>query len=328
MAVFSPNTEGSISIIPSARLEFGITDSSEYVTPIAAFKFYKPNGDPLNNENPIIYIRMNSSFETSVRSPYQETEGIFGQPANDEVQNITNALGIIGRSGIEALQRQILNAAGAGIGFIASAGASGKSQVEFLRREVFNTFSQLLYRGPQFRPFQLSFSMRPKSYDEAKTMRNIIGVFKMASEARAGLKTSYNNFGGKGNINASEKNENIYTINKEGNDIQDANLEGLFRSDTADSNFTFGYPNLCSFEIKLLHNKKDISTIFESKICVIEGLSMTYGSQNKMTFFKDEGDNNIYFPTDVNFQISLKEVVYHTHSDSVREYERNTLTIL
>lgn len=339
MTVFVPNTGNDADInaqLSTSRLEFGISDAhNEHVVPVVAFKFYKPDGSVLDEE-PMVYIRMTSSFETSVRSPYSETEGIFGQPKGD-VEGITGALGALGRSGVEALQRQILNAAGAGVGFIASAGASGKAQVEFLRREVFNTFNQLLYRGPQFRPFQLSFSMRPTSYNEAVTMRQIIRVFKLASEARAGLKNTYAaglaaaiTKDGQNLLDASatqntEGGGKEFVIHSEPNGITRSDLSNLFGDDV--SNFTFGYPNLCSFEIMLYNKGQELSTVFQSKICVIEGLSMTYGSQNKLTFFK-RGTSGEYFPTDVNFQISLKEAVYHTHSDSVNESNRANLTIL
>lgn len=335
MASFKPNfSSGSLDSTGFQRLEFGTKDAhSEYVIPVIAFTFYDAKGD---NPSANIYIRMTSSFETSTRSPFQETDGIFGQPGGD-IKTITGALGALGSSGLEALTRQAINASGAAAGFLASAGASGKSQLEFLTRNVMNTFQQLIYRGPQFRSYQLPFTMRPTSESEAKSMRDIISTFKMASSARAGLFSPYSSI-----LNSALKDSNGATLQVvDANKIGDIGngqqgyevLQGgnslrvdLTNALSNETNFTFGYPNTCSFRV-LLYYLDELQVLFESKLCVIEGVNVTYGSQNKLTFFDNVTGGN-YYPSDVNLQITLKETVYHTHSDAYQDYQNAGHTIL
>ena len=150
------------------RLTFGITDAqADYNTPVMRFSFFDASGNERTSGGPVpIYIRMTSSFETVLANPYQEQEGIFGQPV---------------AYSSEAVKKQILAGIGAGGGFIASAGASGISQTEFLTRQFFNNFQQLIYKGPQFRRFSPSFTMRPTSYEEALSMKRIISLFRFVS---------------------------------------------------------------------------------------------------------------------------------------------------
>lgn len=337
MAVFRPNLGGTSYTANQfpRRLEFGTRFAhNEFAMPILAFTFYDAFGE--GSEIPHVYIRMTSSFETASRSPFQEADGIFGQP-NSEVKGITGALGALGSSGLEALQRQIINAFGAGAGFLASAGLSGKSQIEFLTRQTFNNFQQLIYRGPQFRAFQLPFTMRPTSEEEAGNMRDIISLFKMASSARAGSLSEYATILGYATKDAANKSistenkitvgpegaqQEVYEVLQGGNSLR-ADLGGAL---TGETNFTFGYPNMCSFQLLLYRMGIGSTTLFESKKCVIEGVNVTYGSQNKLTFFDNDGGQ--YYPSDVNLQISLKEAVFHTHNDAADEYSNQDKTIL
>jgi len=327
MAVFRPNIGNSDTISSligeNNRLEFGTKEAhADFTMPVAAFTFYNAFGEESSGSK--VYIRMTSSFETSARNQYAEADGIFGQPSSSGTSTITDALGVLAGSGLEALQRQVIGALAGGAGFFASGGLSGKSQIEFLTREAINNFTQLVYRGPQFRPHQLSFLMRPTSKDEAEQMIKIIGTFKAASGVRKGQQNDYADIlssalSGRDEIDASEKDKEGNFLVSSSENIDRVNLSGALPGET---NFTFGYPNLCSFTL-IMYKKELIATLFESKKCVIESVNVTYGSQNKLTFF--ENSNGKYFPSEVNLQLSLKEIVYHTHSDSVEEFSSKTI---
>jgi hypothetical protein len=69
--------------------------------------------------------------------------------------------------------------------------------------------------------------------------------------------------------------------------------------------FTFGYPHLLQFAVKTAGRN-----IFVSKPCVIESLSVDYGTQ-KMTFFDDN------FPTETNMALSLIEISPRTLGDAI-----------
>jgi hypothetical protein len=158
---------------------------SEYVIPMARFVFFDATGDESRSKARSIYIRLSGAFNTQLSNDYQEATGIFGSvKAGQDIGGITGLIGSLFDTGGTALQSSIIKSLGAGAGFVSSAGQSGKSQIEFLTRKVFNSFQQLIYQGPKFRAFQLPFNMKPTSYDEAKTMRDIIQTFRIASSPR------------------------------------------------------------------------------------------------------------------------------------------------
>ena len=169
---------------------------SEYVIPMARFVFFDATGDESKTKARSIYIRLGGAFSTQLSNSYQEATGIFGSvtPGDNRdaasIGGITKLIGSMFDSGGTALQSSIIKSLGAGAGFVSSAGQSGKSQIEFLTRKVFNSFQQLIYQGPKFRAFQLPFNMKPTSYAEAKTMRDIIQTFRIASSPRASGSTA------------------------------------------------------------------------------------------------------------------------------------------
>lgn len=309
-------------------LTFGVFDShSDYNTPVMRFSFKDAKGT--EEQFKPIYIRMTSSFETVLANPYQEQEGIFGSPVDSDaaLTTITGILETAGRSGIEAVKKQVLAGIGATGGFIASAGASGISQAEFLTRQFFNNFQQLIYKGPQFRRFSPSFTMRPTSYDEAKRMKNIISVFRIASSPRAGLAKGLGGVENAGEIIADTEK----LFNSEG-----APDIAYFNPNNSDdisggSQFTFGYPDTCDIEIFMIKGSATSlpDPIFKSQLCVIESVNVTYGSQNKMTFFKpDTSAAGQYFPTEVVLQLQLRELVLISANEAIEEHNSANRTIL
>ena len=314
--VFSPDFTNTTKPTDTTNIIFGVNNSShtDYMMPVMKFDFYDAKGVD-GKSYPSVYIRMTSSFDTNLSNPYTEQEGIFGQPTTS-VGDLTGVLGAGAKSGIEALRKQVLAGAGAAGGFIASAGSSGISQVEFLTREFFNNFQQLIYRGPQFRRFSPSFAMRPTSLLEAKAMKQIIAVFRAASSPSVGTFTQ------------KELPEGSVPEGETDSSFKDTAIETLI----GDTKLTFGYPSTCKIELLMVKGAvSDVKLIFQSKLCVIESVNVTYGSQNKMTFFTPTGEaasKSIYYPTDVNLQLQLRELVLLTESDALNDYGSDNLTIL
>lgn len=313
MAVFRPNFEPVGTTKLQRRQTFGIEDAhNEFVTPVAHFKFFDAKGDAIDTYGEV-YIRMNNSFLSGLSNQHQETEGIFGQPFEE---GIVGKLGTFLGSGLEALSKQLLAGAQATAGGIASAGQTGRAQVEFLTRQMLNNFQQLIYKGPGFRRFNLSFTMRPTSYNEAESMRNIISVFRIASSPKGGSV---------GNSAQLEQTIPTESTNDKG-EVTPGNQEGLDTSVLGDAKFLFGYPDMCTFDLQLYKGGVDqeLTTLWSSKLCVIENVNATYGSQNKMTFFDDK-ETSEYFPTDVNFELQLKEAVLITESDAINDLNNFTV---
>ena len=327
--IFTIST-GTVSYpaIEKTELVFGSDFAhSEYVIPMARFKFFDPTGTESTTARPI-YIRLGGAFSTQLSNSYQEATGIFGsitpgsKPDAASIGGITKLIGSMFDSGGTALQSSIIKSLGAGGGFIASAGQSGKSQIEFLTRKVFNSFQQLIYQGPKFRAFQLPFNMKPTSYEEAKTMRDIIQTFRIASSPRGqGSNTSLK---AGSDSKSAEDIEALAKANKDKSpeeqinafDIADA-AELLGDNGLSPAPLTFGYPDMCKLELILYHNdKKEITVLFQSDFCMIENVGLDYGASNKMVFLappKPElGGKADYFPSEVNMTIALRESVLVT----------------
>lgn len=313
MAVFRPNFASVTTSRLQQRQTFGIEDAhNEFVTPVAHFKFFDAKGDAITTYGEV-YIRMNNSFLSGLSNQHQETEGIFGQPFEE---GIVSGLGTFLGSGLEALSKQLLAGAQASAGAIASAGQTGRAQVEFLSRQMLNNFQQLIYRGPGFRRFNLTFTMRPTSYAEAESMRNIISIFRIASSPKG------DSIGTSATLNKDIPTE---STNNDG-EVTQGRQEGIDTSTLGDAKFLFGYPDMCTFDLQLYKGGVDqeLTTLWSSKLCVIENVNATYGSQNKMTFFDDKNTGQ-YFPTDVNFEIQLKEAVLITESDAINDLNNFTV---
>jgi hypothetical protein len=321
----------------STELIFGSDFAhSEYVIPMARFVFFDATGDESKARS--IYIRLGGAFSTQLSNSYQEATGIFGSvtPGSNRdaasIGGITKLIGSMFDSGGTALQSSIIKSLGAGAGFVSSAGQSGKSQIEFLTRKVFNSFQQLIYQGPKFRAFQLPFNMKPTSYDEAKTMRDIIQTFRIASSPRAS-----------GDTELTEGSDNKSAIEQKALDDakKDKSAEEIAEIDATQftveagntirgsAPLTFGYPDMCKLELILYHNNKDISVLFKSDFCMIENVGLDYGASNKMVFLSspDSRTAGDYFPSEVNMTIALRESVLVTAEYASGQNASGTITI-
>jgi hypothetical protein len=164
--------------------------------------------------------------------------------------------------------------------------------------------------------------MKPTSYEEAKTMRDIIQTFRIASSPRGqGSNTSLK---AGSDSKSAEDIEALAKANKDKSpeeqinafDIADA-AELLGDNGLSPAPLTFGYPDMCKLELILYHNdKKEITVLFQSDFCMIENVGLDYGASNKMVFLappKPElGGKADYFPSEVNMTIALRESVLVT----------------
>lgn len=352
--------QGIASYPSTSLLNFGSEyGNQDFVVPMAKFVFYDTKGVPLSGSSaPTIYVRLGGTFNSTLTNGYQEAQGIMGSPTGESIfeGEAGKALGRLGSSFIEGLQKQIVQGVAGATGYVASAGQSGKTQIEFLQRIMLNNFQQLIYQGPTFRRFQLPFIMKPHSLDEAETMLSIISSFRVASSPRTGTETgsidsTIEDLGRRADPNNLLKtgdevppDEKAYEGGTENKEYQAALRDFLNRqsiltdadeaaADTIVQNsgqvFTFGYPDMCKFEL-ILYKKGgegDIVTLFRSEFCMIETVSVDYGASNKMTFFDGKGNNSQYFPTDVNLTISLRESVLITAPKASQQYLSGTVLL-
>ena len=316
---------------------------SGFVTPMARFQFFDPLGTTARG--PIVFIRMGGSFQSGLSNGYQETQSIFGQPdSTGSVSGITaNAV----KGGLDAVYKQLQSAAAGGVGFLSSAGLSGKAQYEFMTRKVLNTFQQLIYQGPTFRRFTLPFTMKPTSMQEAEKMVQIIQSFRIASSPKGAgdnltvaVKDAGNTVSQKADQPAPDPNappveETGFTQTEIDNLFGGGNNGAVALDEggrTSVSNFSFGYPDMCRFEIVLQKSPGGADTfltqVFSSEYCVIENVQVDYGSQNKMLFFdKDTETDGKYYPSEVTLNISLRETSLPTDGAVYTDHQNSTRTI-
>ena len=293
---------------------------SNFITPMARFVFYDNLGAFKAPGSPTIFIRMAGAFQSALQNGYQESQNIFGAPTADGA--IAFSYNTV-KGGVDALYKQLVGGGAGAAGFIGSAGQSGKAQYEFMTRKVLNTFQQLIYQGPSFRRFTLPFVMKPTSKEEAEKMIDIIKTFRIASSAK-----------GEGNVGrandaltaqGSDANS-VASDTKQTKEEQDKELAETTKLTTEQINslfaggsvagssnrtFSFGYPDMCKFQILLQRSPNGADTglaeVFGSEYCVIENVQVDYGSQNKMVFFSSDGTGGKYYPSEVTLSIGLRE---------------------
>jgi len=322
----------------SSDLIFGTDYShSDYVIPIAQFVFYNANGIK-NDSAPNIYMKLGGSFQTGLSNPFSPATNIYGTPGTGDGEGnyglggVLSTLGAAKEGFYTALAKQVVGGAAGIGGAFASAGQTGKQNVEFLQRRLFNQFQQLVYNGPNFRPFTLPFAMKPTSYAEAKTMRNILSSFRIASSpivtsdeaaALGAADTLSTDLTG-----LSPADQAQALADAKAGQINDDVYNSLVSA--SNSAKTFGYPDMCRFQILLYQkNVTEFPVLFESDLCVIESVNIDYGGQQKMSFFKPpDGSSGQYFPTDITLNIGLKETSLITSAYTTNESLLPNRTIL
>ena len=346
---FETNRSGaSYPVGSGTTLIFGADyGHSGFVTPMARFQFFDALGTTARG--PIVFIRMAGTFQSGLSNGFQETQSIFGQPSSDGT--VSGALGNAVKGGLDAVYKQIVGAAGTAAGFIGSAGQSGKAQYEFMTRKVLNTFQQLIYQGPTFRRFTLPFTMKPTSKEEAEKMIQIIQSFRIASSPKGAgdnltLKVKDANKSvteladppAPGGADAPAPEPVTGFTQTEIDQLFGGGNNGTSSLDgpsTSASNFSFGYPDMCRFEIVLQKgaygggtNDTFLTQVFSSEYCVIENVQVDYGGQNKMVFFSPEGaTGGKYYPSEVTLSIQLRETSLPTDGAVFTDHSNGTRTI-
>lgn len=274
-----------------------VTDG--FNVPMMTFKFFDAFGRNITS-TPIIKLRVPNNFNVTNFSEYSRTENIFGNEmgtlANElysqaGAENVsesgiveedvdTDALLKYGATAAEAFLYALQKSLGGAQGFLLSGGLNSISQVEFMGRAAVNPYAQLLYKGPQFRKYQVPVIFKPKTKDEADAAVKIIKAFKLASSPAI--------------------QDRGVTIGGTNYNLQ---------------SFVFGYPHLTAFDIDFTNSddsKIGTKTIFESKLCAIESVAVDYGGQ-KMAFFEDG------IPTEINLTLQLGEIAVRTLGDAIRD---------
>jgi hypothetical protein len=247
--------------ISNKTLQYPIGPLNEFNVPLMKFIFLDAYAERIA-DTPKVFIRVPNLFNVSDFSDYSRSEAIFG--SSTDFANISNQVfnekrttqgfdaANFALTASEAFQYAIQKGLTSAQGFIQSAGLNNIGQAEFSARSAVNPFTQLLYKGPQYRKYQVPVAIKPKNRTEAKDALNIITAFRIASSP------SVPNTSG---IQVGEK-----TIG-------------------AGTSFLFGYPHLTQFDIQF-RNGTDQKILFRSKPCVIDSVAVDYGGQ-KMTFFED-----------------------------------------
>ena len=285
-----------------------------YNVPMMTFKFFDAFGRNIAS-TPILKMQVPNNFNVTNFSEYSRTENIFGnemgelvselyaqtgaenvsENITDESEVTTDALIKYGATAAEAflyaLQKSLLGTTG----FLASGGLNGIAQAEFMGRAAVNPYAQLLYKGPQFRKYQVPVTFRPKTQDEARAAVNIIKAFKLASSP-------------------ATQNSSLTLPS-----VTSASGQTSGGSSYTLQSFVFGYPHLTAFDIDF-NDGSSTKTIFESKLCAIESVAVDYGGQ-KMAFFEDG------VPTEINMTLQLGEIAVRTLGDAHND-ARSTRTIL
>ena len=317
---FSTNTSTGAYPVGGTLIFGSDYGHSNFVTPMARFAFYDNLGGGLVSGSPIVFIRMAGAFQSGLQNGYQDSINIFGAPTAEGISTDFTYAAVKG--GVDALYKQLVGGGAGGAGFIASAGQSGKAQYEFLTRKVLNTFQQLIYQGPTFRRFTLPFVMKPTSLVEAEKMTDIIKTFRIASSAKGEgnvgrASDSITAVGSANNSVSSNKTQDQATQDKElaeTTKLTTDQINSLFEGGTTSGSgrtFSFGYPDMCKFQIVLQRSPNGANTalaeVFSSEYCVIENVQVDYGSQNKMVFFSSDGTAGKYYPSEVTLSIGLRE---------------------
>lgn len=269
-----------------------------YNVPYLRFAFLDAFGARIT-QAPKIVVKLPNSFNVSNFSDYSKTDQIFGgrneltsaisaKKSNDATKEGFDPTNYVSSAG-EAFQYTLEKGLSNILGFIGSAGLNSISQYEFLQRQAVNPQAQLLYKGPQYRKYQIPVAMRPRNKKEARNCLAIINAFRLASSPTLPS--------GSGPLSTSIG---------------------------PGTSFTFGYPHLTQFNInftKFSGGNAQLTTLFRSKACTIDSVSADYGGQ-KMTFFEDG------MPTEINFTIQLTEITPRTVGDAKFDANRATNTIV
>ena len=297
-------------------IQFGIPDTSlsadGFAIPVIEFTFISPFGYGVEGA-PIIFMRAPNSLNLSHASNYNQQTNIFGasnlipsmttEGEGDAKTAVLDFLGQTGRTVTEAISKQLFSAAGEKSGYLSSAGQTGIDQFEFSSRNTINPFQQLVYKGTAFKPYTLTFTMRPKNSSEAKAALDIISAFKIAASAK---------------VSNGTVARGLFDSSGESGSLVSGAADSIISAIEAEIPLTFGYPDLIIFRILMYSSdgtKSSASPLYKSLGCAIQNISTDYGQQ-KMTFFSPINNSTEYYPTEITLTLSLQEIAMRTVEDA------------
>jgi hypothetical protein len=277
------------------QIQFPLSNEG-FNVPVARFTMLDAYGNKVSSA-PRVMIRMPNLFNVTNLSDYAKTDNIFGATSafnaaaagtyNEASAKEGFSAANFGLTAADAVSYAIKKGFASTVGFVESAGMGNIGQYEFSGRQAVNPMSQLLYKGPQYRRYQMPFVLKPKTRAEADAIKKIVSVFRLASSPSV---PSTSGIGAAG-INIGEGNT-----------------------------FSFGYPHLTQFDLLFWTDANNSKKIFRSKPCVIESVSTDYGSQ-KMVFF-DDGN-----PAEITLTLNLTEIVPRTLGDATYDATNSEITL-
>ena len=344
ISLFSPDPSRGSGVHPRAGedIQFLGNNLQLAAIPVITFYFVTAKGfsaDTLPNTVSIhlpgagISISSLQNFSTEENVAGAGVAGTLSTPEFSKT-GIAEMIGGIGQTITSSLVRTILDGLVGTAGFATSAGGSGISQVEFLLRQTFNNFQQLIYKGPTHRVFQLPFSMKPSSPREAEDVRNIVLAFRMASspsiaefdpppggrlavDREATVASAMNEKDGE----LTQQQITQLQADADQGIVDSARELGLIGPEP----LLFNYPDMTSFALDLyIPSSDNLVRLFESEFCVMTAMNVDYG-ENKLNFFKESNGN--YYPTETTLSISLTEHIHYFKENAIRSHDRG-FTIL
>jgi hypothetical protein len=285
------------STLGPQQIQFPLSNEG-FNVPVARFTMLDAYGNKVGSA-PRVMVRMPNLFNVTNLSDYAKTDNIFGATSayrasaagvyNEAAGKEGFSAANFGLTAADAFQYALKKGFAGVAGFAESAGMGNIGQFEFTGRAAVNPMSQLLYKGPQYRRYQMPFVLKPKTRAEADAVQKIISVFRLASSPSV------------------------------------PNTSGLGIGDTTISigegnTFTFGYPHLTQFDLLFWVDANTSKNIFRSKPCVIESVSTDYGSQ-KMVFFEDGN------PAEITLTLNLTEIVPRTLGDARYDAQNSEITL-
>jgi hypothetical protein len=168
--------------------------------------------------------------------------------------------------------------------------------------------------------------MKPTSLAEAERMIDIIKTFQIASSPKGDGGVESIQAKTSGSINNQALPKDQQTQDPATAPLTDAEIREITGVDrdvigggSNSGNFSFGYPDMCQFQILLkktdtgegTDSKISMGEIFHSGYCVIENVQVDYGGQNKMVFFSTSTGGK-YYPSEVTLTIGLRETTLPT----------------
>ena len=147
------------------------------------FTFYERGDSTSNRRVDAVYLHMPLQFENPLKVSWDSKPlGILGNSmaaaGTDYVNMASNYASSFKENALEMgarkVQESVQNA-------FSGQGVSGQDIAEYSTGKIVNPYMKMLFKGLDFRTFDMTFNFLPKNADEAKTIADIIKQFRMAA---------------------------------------------------------------------------------------------------------------------------------------------------